>query len=338
MEQIVTTVEETREHVPIHRYLDFSTLKPYVEQATEELNEKLLGEAEYNRLYTAYNANLFDGGMAQSDLLKLCQRFIANYALLKAIPHLRNHVSELGIQQSFEDSGNVSRPATDKSVATLLHAYAENAYRESERILAHLERYQDTFYHWRNSDLFVELNQGFIRNVGEMREFLPVVKSRQTFLSLRPFILTLNTELEASFGEEFVNDVLKFKFETLRNRDLSTFPNAYALILPKFMAYVAYKSLLNAIPFMEVRLEEDALRVDRYERESATISGADYRRVEQLTTQLKSLAKQAEETLKQHLIKNADDYPKFSNSAAYTELNPETRDNLNQLESSSFWI
>lgn len=322
MELIVEEIQEVQEFVSVHRHFQFATLKPHLTDATEQLIQ-FLSQQEYDKLLAAYQNSSFSS-TAQSDLLRLCQGYICQQAFFLGLPHFRNHISEMGIQQSYQDSAGISRPATDSSVKALSLSFQKAAWKSSEKILAHLEKHAATFTDWVSSEAFTLNYDCLLTSTAQFKEHIHAVALRRTYLALKPYIrLVERRKIQSLLCSELYEDLKSYVRLKAQKQDVSAFPVAYEKLLEVLRPVIAYQSLLKALHFLELSLEGEQLYIAEYNTTTENRRATDYRRMEHLKQQLEIDAQLEEERLKSYLIENYQEFPLYENSSCYERLQPE---------------
>lgn len=329
MAELITSITDLKAKIPVHNALAFSTVQPFINKAEKKLKSELLSTAEFDALITALAGTPTE---LETDLSEYAKGYVANLAMYLAAPHLRNHVSSLGIQQSSTDRGASSRPAPVADYQELRLSYLAEAYEEAELLLEFLEANKATFTDWAGSGQFSQLSDTFVNNKDEYQRFLHVVNNRQLFLAIKPYLLRVDAvEVKNLISEAEHANLKAYLVAKAAGNDVSGYPEAaYIALIEKIKPYQAYAALFAALPYLNIKVEGDSLLVDEYQTAASKRSQADYRRFEQIKDDLISQSEAAKEDLQQYLLANVDALELYKASATYAAINP--NDVTNQIE------
>lgn len=329
MAELITDITQLKKKIPVHNALAFSALQPFIEKAEKKLKSDLLSVAEFDAMITALAGTPTE---LETELSEYAKGYVANLAMYLAAPHLRNHVSTLGIQQSSTDRGASSRPAPVADYQELRLSYLAEAYEQAEAMLEFLEKNKATFTDWAESPQFTQIAQSFINDVAEYQRFLHVVNNRQLFLAIKPYLLRLDAvEIKNLISSEEHTNLKAYIADKAAGTDISSYPEAaYIGLIEKIKPYQAYAGLLSALPYLNIKVEGDSLMMDEYQSGASKRSQADYRRFEQIKDDLISRSEAAKEDLQQHLLAKVDDLDLYKASDTYAAINP--NDVTNQID------
>lgn len=321
-------------------------LEPFIDIVQEKYIKKLLGD----EFYTDFLALYYSGGIvADSNNYKLLiwvQRTLANYLFAEAIPHLRNAISELGIQQSYTDSSSISRPATDQSIKAQQLSFVRSAYDSAEAMLLFLEKNadKDEFASWKEGSGFTIHYQSFIQTATDYSRFLHAVSSRQVFLALKPSLLKVERHtLESVFGALFYKNLKDYQKASILKGDLSIFPVApYNELIEKIKEVLCYKTLHSALPYLDVSIDGDKLFLNEFDLGAEKKTPADQRRYEQLREQLDADYNVSFKNMLAYIETNVDEFPLYRDNEYYQKKLSECRTGKSSLPNNAykpdFWL
>lgn len=325
MGMIITSTKEVVKYVRIHKNFSFNSLVSFLEDGTEKL-KNLISSDLYAKILVAYESETLDE-IANKYLLAIfpyCQKFLCHYALCYGFYDLRNHVSELGIQQTVDDSGHSSRPAPVADAKSLHIQYCKRSYDAADALILFLEKNQKNYQDWLLSPSYTQNTQLFIRNAGQYAEFMPLVQSRQTYLAIRPKIKEVELYIKNLLCsplfydlKAYVKDKLAFD-SGINTINMAIYPSEYEILLRDFVQpLLAYETLFRSVAYLDIVLENGHLYLKEYISVDSTKKSTDYKAVEQLREQLRNDAQSFEKALQNFLDSNVENLPKYKNSPCY---------------------
>lgn len=334
---LIQSTSELKAHAPVHRNMQFATLQPFVEQADRHL-QQLIGTDQHAAVVAALGTSPAE---PLATLLTLCTRYTALRALQLGVWQLRNHVSELGVQQSYSDSAGMSRPAPVEDAKKLQVTYQQQAYDTAEQILQHLESNTASFPLWANSEQFTTVAGCFVRNLAMLQQHLPLITSRQTFVAIRPYLLKAQKYfVRAKAGLALLTDLLEYQEKELKGESLAAYPAKYANLLPLCAEATALRGMLTALPYTNMVLLNNSLYLEDYNSGLEHTSKANYNRLLHMREDLRETAGMAENALDNYLQENVADLPLYEASEQWAEINPDVTENTitpNE-DRPDFWI
>jgi hypothetical protein len=310
---LVGDVKTFLQYARVHRNFNFASLKPFLDDSKLH---SVLSKDLYDKLLTAYENDTLDDpdNKVLADLLPLCQKYLVYHSLYTSFHQLRNHVSELGVQQTFDNSAATSRPAPVQDAKALRLNYCQEAYRALDEIYLFLEKNQKSnlLVDWVASDSYTYNYELLVRSATVMGRYISIVKSRQTYLAIRPQIrnselLTLRSDL----GHDLYHDLLAYVKAKEKGNNLSIFPVEYEDLLPICEALVCNDALKRAVALLDVYLEGDNLYLSEYMSTDYTMKTSNERNIEQLSSQLKKDFDSWSTELRNYLQANIDNLPKY---------------------------
>lgn len=318
MAMLISSVEEITFFVRIHRTFNFESFAPALREGTAKLKEYITPEI-YLVLLGKYEAETVNdvGEELWADLLLLSQKYLCYYALHHAFLSIRNHVSELGVQQTFDDSGHSSRPTPVGEAKSLLMEYQRNMYAAVDGILLFLERnQQETIFNaWLNSESYTENYALFIRNCKQFSEYVSLVKSRQTFLALRNSLRNAEVfDLKLLLCKPLFEDLKAYLKDKDKGLDLSVYPVEYEYILILIYPLLCNSAMFRGLAVLSVVVEGDGLYLGEYSILEGTRLTVNERAVETLREQFRADMDNSRVDLKHYLDSNIGNLPKYRDS------------------------
>ena len=274
---LLSTTSEIREHASINKNYHFDSLKRFVKIATAEYIIPLIGEEQYEDILAKYEAETTSG--KDLKLLELLQGALANYTLFEAAPHINVHVSEMGIQQSYVDDADTSRPATNQAVNKIELSYQKQGYRYADLALKYLEKNADDFPIWVASEAFTQTRDLFIRNKTEFSRFNTSLSSLKTYQAFRPYLKnTENFKIRPVLGAtEFDSLKQALQDEIKLDSPLSAMQRQ---LLEKIQPALAYWGIAEGLNFIQVEIIGDGLYIREFQAGNRSV--ADGKRIENL--------------------------------------------------------
>ena len=309
---LVGDVKTFGQFARVHKNFNFKSFLPFLD---ETKLYPVLSEPLYAKLHKAYEDDTLDlpENKVLKGLLPLSQKYLVYKALYEGFHELRNHVSELGIQQSFSDSADTSRPSPVADAKALRLTYCQNAYKALDDIYLYLEKNQkdNSLADWLASPSYTMNYELLVRNATEMSKFVSTVNSRQTYLAVRPQIR--QSELlhtKKILGADLYQDLLAYVRDKEQDKDLSIYPPEYEILLPICQAVIANDALFRAIAFLDVYLEGGNLYLSEYMSPDYTAKTTNERNIEQLRQQVRADRDSWQLELSTFLAQNAKELPK----------------------------
>lgn len=251
--QILTTIDQLKEHVAVDFVNHFDVIEYAVEEREQELQRKYLGEGTYEALVAfIVNNNSQSDKKAWAQLLFHCRRYLANFSFLDYIPEGQLEISENGIRIVTNED---RKQAFDWQIKKLEAKYEKSGNKALENLLAFLEKNVDTFTSWATSEAFTLNKRYFINSAEVFQELVDIGYSRRVFLQLIPSMQKVEEfHLQEALGEAF--------FEELKEKvlDLEEQEADYKPVFRMVRGAVA-----NLTAVMEhKRLDVDPQEYDRY--------------------------------------------------------------------------
>ena len=220
-------------------------LKPYIEQAQEDVFERALGMPFLIHLDNLCN----DPEMIISDhyveLLKKVQRSLAWFAYARYLPFSIGNDGDNGLQELGTDH---TQPVRIGVLDRRIRETEKNAISSLESLLQYLEANLDSFPEYRDSDHAKNLRALLIPSATVMSEFLPIIDGNyRLFLNLKPYIqLAERDYILPRLGRAQYNQLK----EQLKARNLSEIETDLLFAVRRALAHTAYWIALPHLQFV----------------------------------------------------------------------------------------
>ncbi len=320
---LIKTTDEVRRYIQVDANINFTTLKPSIDDAEELFIKDLLGEF-YSVLLADYtdhtDAKGIDIGMNADNLLILpfVQRSLTYYTLYLSIENLGVNIGDDGIQQSF---GQNSQPAPKWKIVELKSSYITKADRFAEKLLEYLEENAsaskyDTWY--TDIDANTAMSGSILYSTKSASRYIDINESRRLFLRLKKYV----KDIEGSSIQRMIcADQYHELVTQLKAGSLTTKNKA---LIEKLEPYIAKKALYDAVPFLAISVTTEGLSLLSVVDSLITQDPAGYREEKQITKLQLAMKvgdagyQVAEDGIKAFIIQNIADYPLIAASPCYS--------------------
>jgi hypothetical protein len=320
MEYLLNDIDQVRQYVAVHKYLNFETIAPQMPTATDQLIE-LISEAQYAEFLRLDNAGYFADTHEEQTIkaaIDLAKRFLAHRAVCDALPYIRNQISELGIQQSYTDSADTSRPAPVADVQELRLALGKEAYRTADALLALMEKNYTYFQLWVNSGGFTVQNALFVKNAQVYGDIIHLVTGRQVWSAFSRYLHgSEQTTLRPLLGKDLYQDLKAYQIAVAKKADLSIYSDAYAELLTLCQQVTAFEAFKRGLAYFKVVFEGSQVYLQEYLVGSASRKSTTDSIHEAARTQATNDFELYKSELQTYLINNVDLLPKYKASKNY---------------------
>lgn len=334
------TVDEIRKFCSApNRNMSFDTWKPHIEFAQDQYLVPIISQAQLDELDEQYNSpTAADLTEDNARLLVYVQRSLAYYSLYEMEKELIRTVGDMGVQENQSKEGT-SNPARQWVFNSTLQNDLQKADLLADRCLDFMEKNQDDYPLWQESDQYTLTKELFINKTAQFNFYVNIANSKRTFLAIKPYIEQCELEyIKPALGEEYFDD-LKAKL-LLPADDDGYFTAADLKILPMLRRALCNYALVKALPFMAVEIAGNGLTVVS-SNDGITNKNSAYNTsrsaVENLVMQAQETASSFIQQMKIYLDDHIEDYPLYEDSDAYINPQPDTQlpDNYN---SSTFMV
>jgi hypothetical protein len=303
----------------IHRQTDWSTLKPYVEQAENSYIIPLLGQAQFNIFYSPVHSpsnaeksfeQIFTDEL-QLECFRLVARSLANYALYEAFPFLNTSVGDIGVMQQQSKEGTATAaPQWRYESRRAAHLNVADSY--ADKMLAFLELHKSVFTPWAESSSFTINKELFIDDSVKLSKYLGTGESRRAYLALRPYIrLAEKQYIITAIGQE-TYDEIKAQMKT----NPATFSETNQVLLPMIEEALAWSAYYDALPFIAIRITGDGVQVVSRNDGINNRNAASMDEKKEARAQAGRFMDSFLGTLRKYMDVNMDAYPLYRDSLA----------------------
>lgn len=302
--------------------IKLSIMEDKLEQAIELFILPYLGQYQLLSLKNSYDTSVFT--VLETELLDVVQRIQAYGAY-----YLYLDFSQL--TQSNSGLKNVN--ARDKEEGAKLWQMTgikENLYQtihnSIEKLLSFLEENHTSFPLWTSSEAYSVLTENILQNATQFNKIINIESSRLLFAKLKNLINEIETMAitEITGTELYTEIVTQSRRHTLTNNNKLLVP-----MIKNATAFTAFADALETLPIVisgngAYKLSQNAIQAQT-ER-----TAADLQTIGIALNNYRTKGKNYMQKLSDYLAKNADSYPLYKASAAYTSSeNQITLNNIN---------
>ena len=335
----ITTIEDITRHVPVHKHTRFSTFAPFLYDVETTIRDLI----SYDQFDALEPALLAPATPQEGEAAQVVQKAMAWLIVREGLPFLRNHVSEMGVQQTHMDDSGQSRAAPVEDVRDLKLTICRTAYNTQERLLTLLESYPNIFTHFFASDQFTQSFGTFTRTLTDLKQHTSIITDRKSFQKMKPFLTNANNQVRQILCNPLYNDLNLYNKLLISDQSVAAFPVEYTELLQlagRLEAYLALRKFAAVQPILfidgRIVLQEFLAGSDKY-RSTGTKDINDA--IERIRNEALNDGKLAETDLRDFLTANVEQLPLYFNSPCYTK-----REELKQAkaeefyEGASFWM
>ena len=190
----IADITDLRKYVPVTEAFTISELIPYFESVSLKYlrNNLGIGKKLFDSIFTEYN----DGYDALSDIKKQLvhhlRSVISKFAMHHYIPFGVLNIGSDGITNVKKESKEAIKKWQKDD---LEQKFLNEGFIALDILLDFLEENKVSFTVWTSSEAYTLTKSEFINSVAEFATYFPLVRSRRTFLALKPYIKQIG-ELE----------------------------------------------------------------------------------------------------------------------------------------------
>lgn len=309
---LIKDIEDVRNHVAIDAGSTLNNLQPDIDEVEQDYIIPALGQATYDALNSAYNADTPNLDEDETKLLNFCQVALVNLAQAKYIVVNRVNFSNSGIR--IIESGEY-KTAYKYMFDELIQHFEKRGFNYIDKALAFLESKKDVFVDWAgDEDAYTVNKRHFIQTADQFDKHYRIGKSRRTFIALEPIMQSV----EDFFIENTLTVDLsaRIKAEILTGNELS---ESTQDLIDKIQPALAHLTIGHAIDTFSFEVTELGLLIREFvdpnqKRSSPSDSRLEMKRNAALTTGHRYV-----ERLKDFLNASASAsvYPEYFNSGQY---------------------
>ncbi len=314
MPRLVTTIAEVQEYIRVGNGLDIKTITPSLNEVELQELTFYLGTDLLNEIITQKDAASYT-----SRIEKIAPYVISAHACLavwKGGPEIEVQVSDNGINRIESDT---EKAAYGGQVKRFRDVAADRGFSSIDSFLAILEKYEQDYPEWLESDYYAQKKGLFIRSAVEFESAGESIQgSALTYQALRPTIKDIQEiTIKSALPETYFNELL-----TQLDEDSLTADNA--LILDQYIRpAVAKLTLLDGLSTLPVEISSHGVRVNQLELagDSRTSKMADLASIEKKAYSLRGRGEYYLNQMKEYLNENASatKYSIWFNSDHYSK-------------------
>lgn len=193
---IIKSTETLREYISVNGSVDIDNLTPYLRKAERTFLKPIIGKAQM----LLFEKETTDDILKQA--IELAQEVIANYAYFLYLPIGAVQVTDSGIMVVANEN---TKQASDKQFKELQRSFLKSAHEALDELLAFMEESADTFLDWFNSPYYTNNNNLLIHKTSVFNEYYYIFNSRQTFIALKPNMVTVEDRfIKTPIGKELL--------------------------------------------------------------------------------------------------------------------------------------
>jgi hypothetical protein len=269
-----------------------------------------LGKAQLLNLKNSYDTNVFTA--LETELLDVVQRIQAYGAY-----YLYLDFSQLTQSNSGLKNVNVTNKEEGAKLWQMT-GIKENLYQtihnSIEKLLSFLEENHTSFPLWTSSEAYSVLTENILQNATQFNKIINIESSRLLFAKLKNLINEIETMAitEITGLELYTEIVTQSRSHTLTNNNKLLVP-----MIKNATAFTAFADALETLPIVisgngAYKLSQNAIQAQT-ER-----TAADLQSIGIALNNYRTKGKNYMQKLSDYLCKNADTYPLYKASAAYT--------------------
>jgi hypothetical protein len=243
---LIKTIAEAKKYITLANFNADASL-PDMDAAAMEHLIPFIGEALYNAVHTAYNADPQDLSALQNVILPKMQRVITLWAYHDNLPFLNAMITDRGI--TYTQTAEMP-PVSRWSYLQLREAIRDGALVSMERLLEYLEAHSDDYADWENSDERKAYNKLLIRSGYEFSAIYSLYQPLRTYITLKGIMgMVEERYIEATIGKDFLVEL---------KADASDDGKEAISLLKRT---VAYYTIWHAIQELPVRISDSGFTV-----------------------------------------------------------------------------
>lgn len=318
---LIKTIEEFQKYLSIDVNTPMATMQPFIDEAEQLFIIDLLGKDFYEQFSALYAAAPGTPLSAENTkLLPYIQRALAYYAQLQAMTHLAVTFGDMGIRQHRADD---SDPAPRWQQEKLQFQALRNGDIHADKLLEFLEKNatsSNDYQTWFGSTANTICSGNIVYSTTIAAKHIDIANSRRVFLKLRGKILDIEKRLVPKWIGQDQYDELVTQLKT-RSTGIPTTANA--LLIEKLEPIIAKRALFMQLPFMRVQITENGIFVysgtDDLYKLGQLAGDAEVKVLRHQLMDAEELGYLSdEETLRQFILENIDDYPLIKATGVYT--------------------
>ena len=262
--------------VDIDQDLTLKSIKPDIDDKEEKELLPILGPTLYAHLHNEYNATTPDLTDLETELLRLSQKVIVNFAFADAIDSLQLGINDSGITSI--ESSQEKRPYKYQ-IENFRSNCLKRAYSGVESLLQFLLDNTAVFTEWQDSEYSNSSNQYFINSAIEFQKFEDIKKNLSTFEALKTLMKDVEKiSISTTLGEVFMSSLkTKLKGGTLSTQE--TF-----LLEEYIRPAIAKLTIADACDSLAVEIKGNGIVINQLKQDGTEQLAADDARIQRKRT------------------------------------------------------
>lgn len=311
------TIDELKAYLPVSLTFQLADVMPFIKQAERDYIQPVISKDLYDALNESYNAENHELTGEEISLLKAVQESLANLAIMLWLPFGQVQFNSGGIHIVSNDT---MKTAFQWQINEVEQALYKAGFSAIEHLISFLEVNADDYPEYKDSDERKELFSHFINSAKEFNRHFDIEISRYIFLKLLPSM----NRVEEDKIRSVLHDEL---FDEIKDQILNgTLTDDNKKLLRYIRPIVANFTIAKAIDKLPLEISGAGISII-YTAGSSEKKPADINRNASLKNSCEAEAENLLKQLSDFLHKNADTYPLFKNSDAYTENRSSTFEN-----------
>lgn len=250
------TKDKIIEYAELTGTINFNSVKPTIKVVEQQHIIPILGQELYTGLNNAYTAAANEDSLTdeQKTLLEQCRCVIGPMLCYYYAPKAEVKVSDAGLQRMETTN---AKSAYQNQVTN----YREQNLREgelaTELLLRFLETNKADYTEWTASDAFKEYRSLFIKSGQEFDKLFTSSSPYRNYWAMRSQML----DVEENSIRNLLGDTL-YKALKAKDQDAAgTFTDKENMVIYKVKKVIAYLTVANAIPLLNIRIDANGITV-----------------------------------------------------------------------------
>lgn len=236
--------------------IQFNSVAPTIRLVEQQHIAPVLGNALYNSLNNAYTAAADESSLPndQKNLLEKCRCVIGPLLCYYYAPKAEVKLGDAGAQRMESDT---NKTAYQNQVVNFREQMLREGDLATELLLQFLDENKTAYPGWATSAGYSKYKSLFIKSGSEFNDLFSSHSPYRNYMAMRSKMF----DVEQNSIRPLVGDVL---FNYLKTKDQTgdpAFTTNEADLLFKIKKVIAYLTVVNAIPFLNVRLDANGLTV-----------------------------------------------------------------------------
>jgi hypothetical protein len=239
--------------------INFINIKSAIRSAEEDYVIDAIGKELYTKLNNDYTTAPAESDLSQAeqDLLHYCRSVIGPYVCYNYAPKADVQVSDAGMQRMETTSNKTAFQYQGKNYREQMLQEGEVA---TEKLLKFLDDNKTAFPEWTAAAAFTQYRKLFIKSGKEFNDLFRSASPYRNFIAMLPKMY----DVEENGMRAFLGDTL---FDRMKAKDkATTFTDLEKVLLSKMKKAIAYITVAQAMPFLNVRIDAAGITVSKSAR------------------------------------------------------------------------